>query len=97
MADTIEHLMLEQFRRVREDIRQLTEAVGYIHKQQLADRHGMRGMQLSLDSANELLTSLTGRVARIERRLELTDDPSPAGFADDSSPFEPRHQKRGPA
>ncbi len=97
MADSIEPLKLEQFRRVREEIRQLAEAVGYIHNQQLADRHGMRGMQLSLESAKDLLTSLTGRVARIERRLELSEDPIPAGFADVSSPFEPRQQKRGPA
>jgi hypothetical protein len=89
MADNIEHLMLEQFRRVREDIAKLTDAVHYIHKQQLSDRLLLRSLQTSLDANSDLLTGLTARVSRIERRLELSDDPMPTGLAEETHPFDP--------
>ena len=82
MANNIEHLMLKQFRRLDAKVESVLEAVRYIHTQQLADRHTMRGMQVSLDGANELLSSLTARVGRIERRLDLATDPVPVGMGE---------------
>lgn len=92
MTDNIEHLMLEQFRRVRDDIQKLAVATNCIHTQQLADRLTLRSIQTSLDGNSDLLTALTARVARIERRLELSGDPAPFGLAGESSPFEPRRR-----
>ena len=82
MTDKVEHLMLEQLRRLDAKADTILEAVQYIYKQQLADRHVIRGMQLSLDGTNDLLVSLSARVGRIERRLELSEDPVPAGLSE---------------
>jgi hypothetical protein len=82
MADNIEHLMLEQFRRLGTKVERLLDAVKYIHNQQLADHHLIRSLQTSLDGSNELLTPLTARVAHIERRLKLTGDPVPTGLSE---------------
>jgi hypothetical protein len=94
MADTTNNLVLEQLRRLRDDVQKLTDIVNYMHNQQLSDRLTLRSIQTSLDGNNELLTGLTARVARIERRMELSDDPLPSGFAELQHPFDPPRSKR---
>jgi hypothetical protein len=82
MADNIDNLALEQWRKLREQSEQILDAVRYIHTQQLADRLSTRSLHVSLDNTNDLLMSLAGRVGRIEKRLELTDQAAFPGFGE---------------
>ena len=82
MAESVDNIVLEQLRKLQEQNDQILEAVRYVHTQQWADRHSLRGVRVSLDGASALLVSLVSRIGRIERRLELSDDPVPTGFAD---------------
>jgi uncharacterized protein (DUF885 family) len=94
MADDQNNLVLEQLRRLRAQNDQILQAINYMHSQQVADRLLLRSLQSSLDGTNELLTGLTARTARIERRLELSDEPMPSGFAEERHPFDPPRPKQ---
>jgi uncharacterized protein (DUF885 family) len=94
MADDQNNLVLVQLRRLGAQNDQILQAINYTHSQQVADRLLLRSLQSSLDGTNELLTGLTARSARIERRLELSDDPLTSGFSELQHPFDPTRSKR---
>jgi ribosomal protein S15P/S13E len=94
MPDNIEHLMLEQFRLIRDRLDIISVQITELYREMHAFRHHVRGNELDIDANKNLLAHLTGRVDRIERRLELSDDPQSAGLADPGSPYDPRPPKR---
>lgn len=91
MTDKIEHLMLEHFRRLRDDIAKVQTAIDGMRQDMQAERHHIRGLQLTSDVHADGLDDLRRRVDRIERRLELSDP----GFSESSTAYEPRPTKRG--
>lgn len=92
MTDKIEHLMLEQFRRLNEKVDAILLEIRQLKQSDLSTRHHLRGLELTDDAQRDGLEGLKLRVDRIERRLELSD---PGGFSDDTPPYEPRPTKRG--
>lgn len=91
MTDKIEHLMLEQFRRLRDDIAKIQVSLDNLRQGMQATRHHTRGLELTSDVHSDDIDDLRRRVDRIERRLDLNDP----GFSESPSPYEPRPTKRG--
>jgi chromosome segregation ATPase len=73
MSDSIEHLMLEQFRKLDDKVDRLTEMMREMNVEMHAFRHHVRGNELDIDANRTTVTRLQNRIERIERRLELAD------------------------
>ena len=71
MADNIEHLMLEQFRQLRDHQERMMDELREIKTVLLATRFQQRSMELTQDAHGDGLDSVRRRLDHIERRLEL--------------------------
>ena len=73
MSDNVEHILLEQFRRLnaRFDKFEL-EIIDLKMRASSVDEH-LGGIMMSVSGINNRLDRIDERVGRIERRLDLTD------------------------
>jgi outer membrane murein-binding lipoprotein Lpp len=86
--DNVHNLTLDLLRKVDRKIDFLTTAVHELNREMHAMRHHVRANELDIEANRNLVASLTTRVDRIERRLELSDGPStPSGFAEELPPY----------
>lgn len=92
MAEEADDLVLELLRAMRGDMSRIADDLKALRVEMQAGRHHVRGLELTPDVQFDSLAELRKHVDRIERRLELSD---PAGFSDDTPPYEPRLSKRG--
>lgn len=91
--DKIEHLMLEQFRRLDAKVDRILEAMRVMHDDALSLRLHVRANTRDIDAQRDTLANLTLRLDRVERRLELSDGPT-AGLAEDRQPYDPGAPKK---
>lgn len=73
MADNVEHILLEQFRRLnqrldKKDVEDLEKSM----RLSSIDDH-LAGLMMSVSGINNRLDRLEERVGRIERRLDLAE------------------------
>lgn len=96
MADNIEHLMLEQFRRLDAKVDTMLDMIREMNVEMHAFRHHIRGNELDIDAHRNAIARLQSRVDRIERRLDLSEsDPtSPTGLSEDGAPYQPPPRRR---
>jgi len=73
MADNVEHILLEQFRRLNERLdRKDVEDLEKSMRLSSIDDH-LAGLMMSVSGINNRLDRMEERVGRIERRLDLTE------------------------
>lgn len=77
MADDIQHLMLEQFRRLSDKVDRVHEELREIKTVMLASRFQVRGVEMVNDANSDTIESLKRRMERVVRRLKLADSAPP--------------------
>lgn len=74
MTAEIENLVLEHLRVIRADVSDLRERMGRVELRLSAIEQTLGNLYALSGSDREAVQSLTRRVERIERRLELAED-----------------------
>jgi predicted nucleic acid-binding Zn-ribbon protein len=77
MAEEPNNLMLEILRRLQTDMAALKEGQRTANVHLAAIESHMAGFHLTVSAHTDELVELKQRIERIERRLELTDAPTP--------------------
>ena len=73
MADNVEHILLEQFRRLNERLdKKDADDLEKSMRLSSIDDH-LAGLMMSVTGMNNRLDRMEERVGRIERRLDLTE------------------------
>ena len=73
MADNIENLILEQFRRLDQRLENIENDMGDIKLRVNAVEDHMATLVMSVSGINHRLDRIESRVTRIEKCLDLTD------------------------
>ena len=73
MADNIENLILEQFRRLDQRLENIENDMGDIKMRIHAVEDHVSTLVMSVTGINHRLDRIENRVSRIEKRLDLTD------------------------
>jgi ubiquinone biosynthesis protein UbiJ len=73
MTDNVESLVLEQLRRLGQQVQSIADDIGDIKLRITATEEHLASMMMSIAGVNARMDKIDARVARIERRLDLTD------------------------
>jgi archaellum component FlaC len=73
MAENLEHIIFEQFRRLDQRLARMEDDLGDIKLRVTTTEEHLGSMMMSMAGVNARLDKIDGRVQRIERRLDLTE------------------------
>lgn len=73
MADNVESLILEQFRRLNQRLARIEDDTADVKLRLTATEEHLGSLMMSVAGVNARLDKLDSRVQRIERRLDLTE------------------------
>ncbi|MFY9350429.1 hypothetical protein [Sphingobium sp.] len=73
MTDKIEHLILEQLRRLDQRLDNMESDMSDIKLRMTATEEHLASIMMSVAGINARMDKLDNRVGRIERRLDLTE------------------------
>ncbi len=73
MADNVENLILEQFRRLDQRLARMEDDMSDVKLRLTATEEHLGSLMISVAGVNARLDKLDSRVQRIERRLDLTE------------------------
>ena len=75
MNEKVENLVLEQLRLIRGDFSKPADELRGIKVEIIVRRHHQHDLELTQDGHHDDIVSIKVRIDRIERRLELVDQP----------------------
>ena len=75
MTDETDNIMLEILKKLQAGQSRLQDGQRLTNERLAAIEHHMAGFHVTIAAYNDDMETLKGRVSRIERRLEIVDDP----------------------